>query len=93
MAEARIVTGNTVILEHLPGVYSIYMHMDSMAVFVGQVVPRGAPIGSSGMTGLSTGPHLHWELRVCGVPCDPEAFAGIDNFPEIRRMIPTLEGG
>lgn len=77
MAEDRIVTGKTVVLEHLPGAYTIYMHLDAMAVEPGTVVERGRLIGTVGMTGLATGPHLHWEFRVLGQPCDPEAMIGL----------------
>ena len=68
----RIVTGNTAVVEHLPGLYSIYMHMAEIRVAVGQVLARGDLVGLSGSTGLSTGPHLHWELRLRGVAVDPE---------------------
>jgi len=93
MAEDRIVTGNTIILEHLPGAFTIYMHLDTMAVPVGAVVARGAFIGTVGKTGLATGPHLHWEFRIRGIACDPEALVGLDKIPSIRRMIPAIEGG
>jgi murein DD-endopeptidase MepM/ murein hydrolase activator NlpD len=71
-ASMRIVTGNTVIVEHLPGLYSIYMHLSKIEVWVGEVVERGARIALSGKTGLATGPHLHWELRAAGAPVDPD---------------------
>ncbi len=93
MAEERIVTGNTVILEHLPGAFTIYMHLDTMAVSAGAIVARGAPLGTVGKTGLATGPHLHWEFRVRGVACDPEALIGLDKIPRIRRIDPAIEGG
>lgn len=93
MAEERIVTGNTIVLEHLPGAYTIYMHLDSMNVTEGSIVPRGALLGRVGMTGLATGPHLHWEFRVMGVPCDPEALIGIDKMPTIRKIDGVTEGG
>jgi len=93
MAEDRIVTGNTVVLEHLPGAYTIYMHLDTMSVSPGDVLRRGALLGTVGMTGLATGPHLHWEFRVMGVPCDPEALVGLDKMPSIRKMVPAIEGG
>ena len=77
LAADREVTGKTVILEHLPGVYTIYMHLDALSVAAGAVLERGVRLGTVGSTGLATGPHLHWELRVRGVACDPEtpAFA------------------
>jgi len=74
LAKYRIVTGNTVVLEHMPGVYSLYYHMDSIAVDPGDVVEAGALLGASGSTGLATGPHLHWEIRVAGENADPDAF-------------------
>ena len=73
-AGARIVTGNSVILEHLPGVYSLYYHMDKIAVSKGSMVEAGTVLGQSGSTGLATGPHLHWEIRVATEFADPDVF-------------------
>ncbi len=72
MATNRIVTGGTVVIEHLPAVYSLYYHLDTVDVAVNDIVEQGERIGTVGSTGLSTGPHLHWELRVSGVAVDPE---------------------
>ncbi|MCY4372420.1 MAG: M23 family metallopeptidase [Spirochaetaceae bacterium] len=72
MARERIVTGFTVVIEHLPGVYSLYYHLDGLAVREGQRVFAGEPIGTVGSTGLATGPHLHWEVRAAGVAVDPD---------------------
>ncbi|MCL2319446.1 MAG: M23 family metallopeptidase [Treponema sp.] len=74
LARPRIVTGNSVVLEHLPGVYSLYYHMDKIAVSEGSVVEAGTLLGLSGSTGLATGPHLHWEIRVSGEDADPDTF-------------------
>jgi murein DD-endopeptidase MepM/ murein hydrolase activator NlpD len=76
LARSRIVTGKSVVIEHLPGVYSLYYHLDSIAVTEGQTVVAGESIGKSGSTGLATGPHLHWEIRVSGENTDPDAFVG-----------------
>ncbi len=92
MAEDRIVTGLTLVIEHLPGVYTIYMHLSRMDAAVGDLVERAAAIGLLGATGLATGPHLHWELRVLGVASDPEAWIGIDKVPYIRTINATIEG-
>ena len=73
-AGLRIVTGNSVILEHLPGVYSLYYHMDKIAVSKGSMVEAGTILGQSGSTGLATGPHLHWEIRVSTEFADPDVF-------------------
>ena len=74
MARERIVTGFTVVVEHLPGVYSLYYHLDGLAVREGQRVSAGDPIGTVGSTGLATGPHLHWEVRAAGVAVDPDVL-------------------
>ena len=74
LARERIVTGNTVILEHLPGVFSLYYHLDSIAVSEGSIADAGSILGKSGSTGLATGPHLHWEIRVATENADPDVF-------------------
>lgn len=73
-ADQRILTGKSVVLEHLPGVYSLYYHLDSVTVDEGALVDRGAVVGTVGSTGLVTGAHLHWEIRVAAVPVNPYSF-------------------
>ncbi len=63
--------GNMVIIDHGMGVYTSYCHLDSIIVKVGTFLQSGMQIGTVGMTGASTGPHLHWEMRVHGFPVDP----------------------
>ena len=65
------VRGNAVILDHGWGVYSGYYHLSDILVSEGQYVEQGESIGRLGNTGLSTGAHLHWELRVGGILVDP----------------------
>ena len=76
LARSRISTGNSVVLEHLPGVYSLYYHLDTIGPGEGERVNAGDLLGTSGSTGLATGPHLHWEIRVSGENADPDAFLG-----------------
>lgn len=76
MAETRISTGWTVVIEHLPGVYSLYYHLDALTCSAGESVRTGTLIGRSGMTGLATGPHLHLEWRVNGEAISPAWFLG-----------------
>jgi hypothetical protein len=66
--------GNFIMVDHGHGVVSCYGHQSKFAVVKGQKVSRGQRIGYVGTTGLSTGPHLHFEVRVNGVPTDPLAF-------------------
>ena len=74
LAKTLILTGNTIVIEHLPGLYSVYFHLDSLEAKVGRMVNAGEKIGASGSTGLATGPHLHWELRIRGIAVDPRPF-------------------
>ena len=68
--------GNTIIIDHGNGVASLYAHMrsGSLMVSAGQTVSRGQSIGRVGTTGLSTGPHMHFETRVNGTPVDPMQY-------------------
>lgn len=92
-AENRIITGNTAIIEHLPGVYSIYMHMENLKVKTLDNVTAGMVIGVMGSTGLATGTHLHWETRICNVPVDPMSLVHIDFFSKLHTINTTQEGG
>lgn len=71
LAEPLQVRGNAVIVDHGRGVLTGYWHLSEIAVTVGQQVGRGDVLAYVGSTGLSTGPHLHWEMRVAGVQVDP----------------------
>jgi murein DD-endopeptidase MepM/ murein hydrolase activator NlpD len=71
-SDYRIITGNTVVVEHLPGVYTLYYHMTDRSLEAGARVETGTQIGTVGATGLATGAHLHWEIRVNGVAVSPD---------------------
>ncbi|MHB8147447.1 MAG: murein hydrolase activator EnvC family protein [Vulcanimicrobiaceae bacterium] len=63
--------GNFVLIDHGGHVSTGYGHMSAIYVSVGQHVQRGQAIGAVGMTGLATGPHVHFEIRINGKPVDP----------------------
>ena len=71
LAEPLFVRGKAIVLQHGLGICSGFFHLSKIAVAPGQRVNTGDLIGYVGNTGLSTGPHLHFEIRVQGVPTDP----------------------
>jgi murein DD-endopeptidase MepM/ murein hydrolase activator NlpD len=71
--------GNHVIVDHGNGVTSVYSHLDSISVKMGQKVSLDTILGLEGTTGASTGPHLHLEIRVNGQAANPRQF--IDGNP------------
>ncbi|MED5371018.1 MAG: M23 family metallopeptidase [Myxococcota bacterium] len=74
VAGSDAINGNYVVINHQGGIRTSYCHLDSLAVERKQQVQRGELIGNSGNTGRSTGPHLHFVVRVGGKAVDPEAF-------------------
>jgi murein DD-endopeptidase MepM/ murein hydrolase activator NlpD len=66
--------GNHVIVDHGSGITSVYAHLYSISVTVGQEATLDTVLGLEGSTGLSTGPHLHFEVRVNGKAADPREF-------------------
>lgn len=75
--------GNCVMIDHGNGYYTLYGHMSSIAVSLGQTVSKGSTIGYVGSTGVSTGPHLHFEIRQGTTILDPENwFTGLTYAPD-----------
>lgn len=65
------IRGDSVVIDHGGGVLSGYHHLSRTVVTSGQEIMKGQEVGEVGNTGFSTGPHLHWEILLFGVPIDP----------------------
>lgn len=70
LAQKQELYGNMVIIDHGMGLYSNYCHLNKIETTAGEKVKKGEIIGLVGMTGAATGPHLHVETRIYGIPID-----------------------
>ena len=77
LADELYYTGNTVIIDHGQGVYSILAHLRRISVPPGATVTTGIVVGEVGSTGRSSGPHLHWSLRVGEARVDPMSLVDL----------------
>lgn len=71
LADMLNLRGNTIVIDHGWGIYTLYAHQTTLNVGVGEFVETGQIIGTAGSTGRVTGPHLHWEVWVNGVAVNP----------------------
>ncbi|HEX9051308.1 MAG TPA: M23 family metallopeptidase, partial [Anaeromyxobacter sp.] len=78
LARNAYLSGNSVVVWHGADVFTVYFHMERLAVRAGAKVKQGDTLGFVGSTGRSTGPHLHWSVKVAGLYVDPESLVGID---------------
>jgi murein DD-endopeptidase MepM/ murein hydrolase activator NlpD len=78
LARSCYYSGKTVVVWHGADLYTLYFHMDRLDVRAGAKVRQGDRLGIVGSTGRSTGPHLHWSVKVAGLYVDPESLLGID---------------
>lgn len=81
LARDTFMSGNLILLDHGYGVTTVYAHLDTMAVAVGEQVKQGQLIGLVGTTGRSSGPHLHWGAYWRGEAIDPRLWVA-QNEPE-----------
>lgn len=84
LAESLPLAGGAVVLDHGAGITSRYYHLNLILTQVGERVQRGDVIAEVGSTGISTGPHLHWEMRVGTEPSNPLEW--------VDRLLPGIDG-
>jgi murein DD-endopeptidase MepM/ murein hydrolase activator NlpD len=73
-AERESGYGNLILIDHGNGIATKYGHLSRIFVIVGEEVKRGEPIGAVGLTGKTTGPHLHYEVMVHDTPVNPAKY-------------------
>jgi len=71
--------GKHIIINHGNNITSLYGHLNKIFVYPGQEVKSGQVIGLEGSSGWSTGPHLHFQINVFGLPVNPRTFLGNEN--------------
>lgn len=74
LAEELFFGGNTIILDHGQGIYTIYMHLSAFNTAIGDIVPKGAVVGFVGSTGRASGPHLHFGVKLANINTNPDSF-------------------
>jgi len=74
LTEELFFGGKTLVMDHGAGIFSIYMHLSDFAAAPGDVAGKGDPIGYVGSTGRSSGPHLHFGIKVLGISTNPASL-------------------
>lgn len=85
LVESLFFSGKSVILDHGWGLYSMYFHLSEVLVKEGDRVGKGTILGRVGSTGRSTGPHLHWGIRMSGARVDPFSLLKINAHYHFRE--------
>jgi murein DD-endopeptidase MepM/ murein hydrolase activator NlpD len=96
MVDELFFGGRTVVVDHGQGLFTFYMHLDTVGVRMNQVIRRGEVVGTVGATGRATGPHLHWGVRLEGARVDPlslmETTSNDRRSIQIIRKLKHMEG-
>ena len=89
IAGSRYFSGDTVVIDHGQGLFSLFAHLSETSVKLGDSVKKGQVIGQVGQSGRVTGPHLHWAVRLNGARIDPlsllSVLSGLDRVPQKPR--------
>jgi murein DD-endopeptidase MepM/ murein hydrolase activator NlpD len=87
LAKNLYYSGNTVIVDHGLGVFSLFAHLSRIDVAAGDTVTERQVVGLVGATGRVTGPHLHWTVRVAGARVDPLGVLAVLSRPRARPVV------
>jgi murein DD-endopeptidase MepM/ murein hydrolase activator NlpD len=79
--------GAILTIEHVASYETIYAHVGSLFVKVGDQVRRGQPLGVVGMSGKTTGPHIHFEMKVAGKHIDPQPYLDVVTQKEMATLV------
>jgi murein DD-endopeptidase MepM/ murein hydrolase activator NlpD len=97
MAEMGSGYGREVVIDHGHGIKTVYGHMSGFAVTAGDQVRRGQVIGYVGLSGRSTGPHVHYEVRIQNIPVNPHKYLRMTMeqmvVADAAKPVNTLGGG
>lgn len=74
LVDEQFFSGRSIVIDHGQGIYTMFFHLSQIGVVHGQAVMKGDVIGNVGSTGRSSGPHLHWGVRIQGARVDPLAL-------------------
>ncbi|HEY0794693.1 MAG TPA: M23 family metallopeptidase [Acidisarcina sp.] len=87
--------GREIVLDHGHGIHTVYAHLSGFAITAGQHVTKGQTIGYVGQSGRSTGPHLHYEVRVENTPVNPHKYmrTTMQQLAENTASAPSFGGG
>jgi murein DD-endopeptidase MepM/ murein hydrolase activator NlpD len=86
LAADQYFTGNTVVIDHGLGLFSLFAHLSEIDVKAGDTVKTGEIVGKTGATGRVTGPHLHWTVRANGARVDPLSLLFVLGGPAGARQ-------
>ncbi len=78
LVDEQFYSGRSIVIDHGQGIYTMFFHLSKIGVVPGQAVMKGDHIGEVGSTGRSSGPHLHWGVRIQGARVDPLALLKIN---------------
>lgn len=74
LADNLFFGGNTLVIDHGQGIYTVYMHLSKFSAKVGEIVEKGQTVGEVGATGRATGPHLHYAVKIGPVSANPTSI-------------------